>query len=376
MSNPLKTGSGDPSHLNLHTALHDDAGIIRDYSSLDRSLDDDAGITTWLPTKVTEERLDGDDTVTMRGLPLNIHLTRDQFPVPTPRFPKFMSESNNRDYILTNEVEPERSEVGVKIFVAQRVSDNKRFMAHTILKPTGNLNNSRPSVHIESWIEDDVARATQAFDRAQEILPYAGLSLMRLFNHPNLIKLIDIVQNSHFRGNDTQADYLVWEDCDGGSLARLLSPGENEAFVPEIRMPSNWMPMRTQAKIFEGFPEDFCWHVLDSIAKALMWLHFGVKERSGEPGQFDVHDDDWHPILHRNIEPSAIHFTQPRVRQTKYGKKLEPYGMCKLGGFGNAKVVGSAGSDFAMCERHTLGPYTAKVDRYQDNITYEKFRLK
>lgn len=50
-------------------------------------------------------------------------------------------------------------------------------------------------------------------------------------------------------------------------------------------------------------PESLCWHVLDGISQALLWLHFGHKDTF----PFDRHmghDDDWHPILIMNITPT------------------------------------------------------------------------
>lgn len=101
-----------------------------------------------------------------------------------------------------------------------------------------------------------------------------------------------------------------------------------------------------------------------------MWLHFSIKEREGEPGRFDIHDDDWHPILHRDLQPAAIFFIQPKLRSTKYRSNLEQYGMYKLGGFGSAKVVGSVGSEFAICERIKPGDHTTKVQTLKNTLTY------
>lgn len=68
-----------------------------------------------------------------------------------------------------------------------------------------------------------------------------------------------------------------------------------------------------------------------------MWLHHGVKETKGIPGQWWRHDDDWHTILIRDIDPSQIWFKQPKAGAT--------YGECKLGGFQWAKVCGSVGDE-------------------------------
>ena len=45
-------------------------------------------------------------------------------------------------------------------------------------------------------------------------------TLLRLLNHPNLICLVDVVQDTNV--GLAASDYTVWEDCTGGTLNRLL----------------------------------------------------------------------------------------------------------------------------------------------------------
>ena len=45
-------------------------------------------------------------------------------------------------------------------------------------------------------------------------------TMLRLLNHPNLICLIDVVQDTNIGLKSN--DYTVWEDCTGGTLNRLL----------------------------------------------------------------------------------------------------------------------------------------------------------
>lgn len=45
-------------------------------------------------------------------------------------------------------------------------------------------------------------------------------TLLRLFNHPNLVCLIDVVQ--YTQAGLAGRGYTVWEDCVGGTLNRLL----------------------------------------------------------------------------------------------------------------------------------------------------------
>ena len=51
-------------------------------------------------------------------------------------------------------------------------------------------------------------------------------TLLRLLNHPNLVSLVDVVQDSD--AGATAKDYTVWEDCHRGSLDRRLWQGNHE----------------------------------------------------------------------------------------------------------------------------------------------------
>lgn len=99
-------------------------------------------------------------------------------------------------------------------------------------------------------------------------------------------------------------------------------------------------------------PESLCWHVLDGISKALLWLHCGRKHTF--PYDSDMnHDDDWQPVTITELSPAnskaypsclkmkralnligyAVYFTASRGNET--------YGDVKLGGFRSARVHSS-----------------------------------
>lgn len=44
--------------------------------------------------------------------------------------------------------------------------------------------------------------------------------LLRVLNHPNLVNLIDVVQATD--GKNIAKGYTVWDDCNRGTLNRLL----------------------------------------------------------------------------------------------------------------------------------------------------------
>lgn len=70
--------------------------------------------------------------------------------------------------------------------------------------------------------------ATEYVDH-HRIMDDAKETLLRLLNHPNLVCLVDVVQDTNvgLKCND----YTVWEDCTGGTLNRLLYR-ENEKDSP------------------------------------------------------------------------------------------------------------------------------------------------
>lgn len=199
--------------------------------------------------EVPEDDPDGERPTQSPNEPPNA-LTREQCPLPRPPFPIFISKNTHRGYVLTKHRDSTHID-GNLLIVAHRVSDNKRFLAHAIIK-----NSKEP----EDPGDDDaepISYRSDTFDQIQLILPYASFSLMSLFNHPNLIKLVDIVQSSHPGDRNLQASYLVWEDCDSSSLARIIS-SMTEPYNPEVRIPSTTMSLRDQARQHEGLPEDFC----------------------------------------------------------------------------------------------------------------------
>lgn len=50
-------------------------------------------------------------------------------------------------------------------------------------------------------------------------------------------------------------------------------------------------------------PESLCWHVLGGITQALLWLHYGHKH-TFPFDQHIIHDDDWHPVIIAEINPT------------------------------------------------------------------------
>jgi hypothetical protein len=188
---------------------------------------------------------------------------------------------------------------------------------------------------------------------ANAILPVAALSISRILNHANIVSMIDIVHKSAKEGNNKQMglynDITIWEDMDAGSLAYLLPSVDN---LPMYSEEEQWHRLAAQKFNRFSLPESLCWHVLKSISHALLWLHYGIKETPGIPGEYLRADDDWQPILIMDVSPGQIWFKRPR--------QGEMYGECKLGGFQWAKVTGSIGGLMAKAH-HRENPPRAKT---------------
>ncbi|KAH6679101.1 kinase-like domain-containing protein [Halenospora varia] len=226
-------------------------------------------------------------------------------------------------------------------------SDSTVASSIRVLRPSDN------TFFLASIIPDvctkDIPNPTYTTKLAPVILPTAGKSLSLILNHPNIISLIDIIQPSLLPGSHTTlnnkkpaptADLTIFEDMNAGSLAYLL-PSANS--YPNPSDTHSWHVLATPNPARFSLPESLCWHVLRSISKALLWLHHGVKETAGIPGEYMKHDDDWHPILVMDISPGQIWFKRPEGGET--------YGECKLGGFQWARVIGTVGGEVAVASR-------------------------
>lgn len=50
-------------------------------------------------------------------------------------------------------------------------------------------------------------------------------------------------------------------------------------------------------------PESLCWHVLDGISKALLWLHYGRNNTFPFDNRID-YSHEWHPITLHYLDPT------------------------------------------------------------------------
>ncbi|RAL62679.1 hypothetical protein DID88_004522 [Monilinia fructigena] len=156
---------------------------------------------------------------------------------------------------------------------------------------------------------------------ASAILPTAGVPISRILNHPNIIALVDIIHTDSLAGSTKNAgitaNIAVYEDMNQGSLDLILPSPEN---YPKFTDLAAWRALSLrQTRI--AFPSP----------------------KTDSKDDWQKHDDDWQPILIREVSPKQIWF-----KRTSGGAT---YGECKLGGFGKAVVTGFPGGKVAKSQK-------------------------
>ncbi|KAI1741836.1 hypothetical protein F4680DRAFT_446843 [Xylaria scruposa] len=239
------------------------------------------------------------------------------------------------------------------------------------------------------YLAQDVTDDLFTDGKAQQLTSYGqlfapdGENLLEqvkiILNHPNLVSLVDCfaLQFSNSGKVGREQWFTVWDYCDAGNLGNLL--------VPPAPRPRDLHPLTkvTGIKIdgmpdikvedlvtLKFLPESFCWHVLISLLKALMWLHDGVRDVTvAEDNTWQrVHEDlDWQPMLHRNIHPQNIFIGYPR--------RKEWYGSVKLGNYGELYISGhcqTAGDQHAPVSSKVLSPpLKQRSARLEDLIVFD-----
>ncbi|CAJ2505280.1 Uu.00g126740.m01.CDS01 [Anthostomella pinea] len=237
------------------------------------------------------------------------------------------------------------TEMAPGVWKITRKSDRMFFLAHDMTEKLFEVTNQPGKLNL--------SLAGQLLSPEQHNLLEP---LMIILNHENLMSIVDII-TFHFSNSGRfgrKRWFTVWDYCDAGNLGNLIVnqhrrnpkaktyPGDlddpmdvddtSEAGEKRPRTPPPEKP-------FIHLPESFCWHVLRSVLKALVWLHDGMRfidnplfPEEGHPTMLSAENPDWQPILHRNIRPENIFIGHPR--------RSEWYGACKLGNFGSAWISG------------------------------------
>jgi hypothetical protein len=152
---------------------------------------------------------------------------------------------------------------------------------------------------------------------------------------------------------------MVWEDMTAGSLAYLLP---DPSSYPPFSNQSAWKVLAAQNFQRFSLPESLCWHVLKAISRALLWLHFGIKESDGRIGEWEECDEDWQTVLIMDVRSGQIWFKKPRGEET--------YGECKLGGFKSARVMQGKGGGVSEKQLYwspvSLFPLCDEIERERE----------
>ncbi|KAK0629005.1 hypothetical protein B0T17DRAFT_461121, partial [Bombardia bombarda] len=184
---------------------------------------------------------------------------------------------------------------------------------------------------------------TESHPHAPELLRRgAGVAASNILNHENLVNVHQYLTSHVLHGTtSTEGVDLLWDWCDAGTLQDVFNA-----------YPS---PLPTDSTSEDGhLPESLVWHVGLGMLRALQWLHEGIREEydvvpAPEPRNdpygcvradrrtTTLGEDDWLPVLHRDIRPGNIHLQQPRG--------FETYGLAKLGGFEKAWVSGTVSKE-------------------------------
>ncbi|KXT00257.1 hypothetical protein AC578_1223 [Pseudocercospora eumusae] len=155
---------------------------------------------------------------------------------------------------------------------------------------------------------DNLVRAVakELAERPGDVDWEAIYSMYRKLQNQYLVRLLDFTR----LGDKTRAEkgpthWEAWEYCNGNpnTIGRILAqtPG--------------------------GVEEPFIWHVLNSLLRAVLWLHEGRTEVD----PWAQEEPDWTPIVHNNINPDTIFLTAPREGQV--------YGRVKLGNFSRCRLL-------------------------------------
>ena len=115
------------------------------------------------------------------------------------------------------------------------------------------------------------------------------IEILHVLKHPNLVAFVDGYIPASLDG---QA-HLVMEFCDRGHLGGLIQTyvNRNKEFLDQepAYMPEGWL-----------------WHVFESLASALAYIHHGIMGDDLKNPSKPRSNDEWPLILHRDIKPENI----------------------------------------------------------------------
>ncbi|KAI1099858.1 hypothetical protein F4804DRAFT_67547 [Jackrogersella minutella] len=239
------------------------------------------------------------------------------------------------------------AEISPGVWRICRKTDRIEFLAHDVTRKLYR----DPSQSAEEY--ETALQFLLESERANMMNP-----MMEILNHENLVCLVDwfTVQRSENGRDPEPRTYSVWDFCDAGNLGNLLvrpqkkyrrsRPIRDEEWDEpdydnsEDEIAAKFEKMKKERGENKFLPESFCWHVLISVLKSLAWLHDGSRQMIlRTDGSYDMTpNENWEPILHRNITPNNIFLAHPR--------RNEWYGSCKLGNYNRLYITNHYHGDY------------------------------
>ena len=177
------------------------------------------------------------------------------------------------------------------------------------------------------------------------------IELLHVLKHPNVVGFVDGYIPASLDG---QA-HLVMEYCDQGNLSDLI-----QNYVRRNKLNPHQPPAH--------IPEAFLWHVFESLASALAYIHYGVKGDDLRNPSVPLGKDKWPNILHRDVKPDNIFLqsssfsggAEPRPSGTRVPQFLSSRSISRLSSSASSGSA-SAGRNASSYPRVVLADFVSRL---------------
>ena len=138
--------------------------------------------------------------------------------------------------------------------------------------------------------------------------------MKKLAHHPNIVQIYDFVPASE---ETAHKDEIYMEYC------KTIVRGEEINTIHEISQ----MYMRKR----ETIPELFLWHLFEGMLRAIVFMHFGIRNEADEP------NPEWEAIFHNDMYSVNIFLSSGK--KTKTMEVKAEYPRVVVGDFGQANTA-------------------------------------
>ncbi|KAL8759590.1 MAG: hypothetical protein Q9184_003573 [Pyrenodesmia sp. 2 TL-2023] len=179
------------------------------------------------------------------------------------------------------------------------LKDKYTTIKHLVPEGTGGLNEG---IHLVRENETHRRYVQKQIDPNSSVL-LRELLLLQALDHPNIIKF-----------HDGFIDKSAWNYHTASLYLRFYNLKTAQGLLEKYQRQNVDRPEERRVYI----PEAFIWHIFRSLAYALQYLHFGIRQDDhSDPQQLDmmVRQEGygqavWPMIIHRDIKPENIFFSQ------------------------------------------------------------------